>query len=135
MKVSEKKLLKFFRSLDDSQRELIVSFAEFLSEKYAQTSSTEIIEPQEIPRPENESVIKAIQRLSQSYHMLDKDELFNETSTLMTQHIMNGRDVVEVIDELEDLFQQHYERHVNERKSRQQDHEPASVADLFADDD
>ena len=65
-------------------------------------------EPQVIPRPENESVVAAIKRLTATYPMLDKPQLLNETSALMTKHVMQGVGVVEVIDELEDLFLRFY---------------------------
>jgi hypothetical protein len=41
--------------------------------------------------------------------MLDRSKMLNETSVLMTQHVISGRDAVEVIDELEILFRRHYE--------------------------
>ena len=42
--------------------------------------------------------------------MLDKATLLNDTSRLMTEHILQGRDKIEVIDELETLFLQHYQK-------------------------
>ena len=42
--------------------------------------------------------------------MLDKAAMLNETSMLMTQHIMHGRAAADVIDELEDLFEQQYRK-------------------------
>ena len=45
--------------------------------------------------------------------MLDKSLLLNETSALMTQHVMQGKDAVEVIDELELLFRRVYEEHTD----------------------
>ena len=41
--------------------------------------------------------------------MLDKPQLLNESSVLMTQHVMQGRDVNEVIDDLEVLFARFYQ--------------------------
>jgi hypothetical protein len=32
----------------------------------------------------------------------------------MTQHIMHGREAMEIIDELEQLFREHYEKITNE---------------------
>lgn len=66
--------------------------------------------PADIPRPESESVVAAIRRLSQTFPMLDKEALLHETSALMTAHLMQGRGAVEVIDELEIVFRRHYER-------------------------
>ena len=42
--------------------------------------------------------------------MLDKKQMLGVTSDLVTQHILQGRDAAEVIDELEDLFTQHYQQ-------------------------
>ena len=41
--------------------------------------------------------------------MLDKKAMLGETSDLVTQHIIQGRDVVDVIDELETLFIKKYQ--------------------------
>ena len=42
--------------------------------------------------------------------MLDRSKMLNETSSLMTQHVLNGRAATEVIDELEIMFKRHYEK-------------------------
>ena len=67
-------------------------------------------EPKEIPRPREESVVAAIRRLSETYYMIDKSVLLSETSGLMSAHIMQGRPAEAVIDELEALFSNHYEK-------------------------
>jgi len=64
-----------------------------------------------IPRSENETIVGAIRRLSASYPMLEKSKLLHEANALMTEHIMQGRDVDAVIDELEALFAKHYEKY------------------------
>lgn len=51
--------------------------------------------------------------------MLDRSKLLNETSALMAQHVMQGRSAVEVIDELEVVFQTHYEKVLAEDPMRQ----------------
>ena len=51
-----------------------------------------------------------MRRLSQTFHMLDKDDLLHEASELMTAHVMQGKPADEVIDELEVVFRRHYER-------------------------
>ena len=43
--------------------------------------------------------------------MLDTDGLLNETSSLMTQFMLQGRDASEVIDDLEQLFKDHYDKY------------------------
>ena len=105
----EKKILTVFKKLSEAERENLQAYAEFLLLRQGPTSLEDIPEPQRIPRAENESVVAALKRLSASYHMLDKPQLLNESSTLMTQHVMQGRDVNEVIDELEVLFDRFYQ--------------------------
>ena len=109
MKQSEKKLLNFFRKLSKTDADTLLSFAEFLAERSQPDSETEQLVVDKIERPEEESVIAAIKRLSISYPMLDKDAMLTETSSLMTQHVIQGRAAQEVIDELEVLFERHYD--------------------------
>lgn len=71
----------------------------------------EASQPTLIPRGENETIVGAIRRLSASYPMLEKSKLLHEANALMTEHIMQGRDVDAVIDELEALFAKHYEKY------------------------
>jgi hypothetical protein len=98
--------------LPEDQRQTLLRFAQFLLEEAPETESVPetLPEPKAIPRPAEESVIKAMRRLSETYFMLERGKLLNETSALMAQHVMQGRDVVEVIDELEVIFATHYER-------------------------
>ena len=73
-------------------------------------------EPLAIARPEEENVVVAIKRLRATYPMLEPAKLLNETCDLMNQHIMQGRNAVEVIiDELEMLFRRHYEQLAGDR--------------------
>lgn len=110
---SEKRLLSLFKSLPEAERHTLLQFAEFLSER-AEPVPVEIPEPAPIPRPEEESVVRAMKRLSATYHMIEKSKLLSETSALMAQHIMQGRPAVEVIDELEIVFETHYKRLLDE---------------------
>ena len=116
MKKRDKKLLELFRQLPDEQASMVLEFAEFLLSRLP-SPQPEHHEPVDIPRPEQESVIAAVKRLSATYHMLDKDKMLNDTSLLVTQHLVQGRDAVEVIDELEAVFRRYYETHKNENKS------------------
>lgn len=109
----EDRLLRLFNALPEAQRETVLEFVEFLAARHP-PQAREIPKPKPIPRPENESVIKAMRRLSASYHMLDKAKMLNETSVLMAQHVMHGRPAEEVIDELERLFERHYRRLLGE---------------------
>lgn len=103
----DQRLREILAQLPDERAAELLDFAEFLAARYP--GQREIARPDIIPRPDQESVVKAIKRLSASYPMLDRAKMLNETSVLMTQHVIQGRDVVEVIDELEVLFRRHYE--------------------------
>lgn len=107
----ERKLLKLFGQLTENQQNSLLDFAEFLSvnRNIENAADESIPEPQLVERPQSETVVAAIKRLTASYPMLDRDKLFNETSMLMSQHVMQGREAEQVIDDLEALFKQHYE--------------------------
>lgn len=103
----EKHLLGLVRRLPKAQAGQLLEFAEFLVARHAPVETA--TEPLAIPRPTEENVIKAVKRLSATYPMLDRVKLLDEASHLMTQHVIQGRAAVEVIDELEILFRRHYE--------------------------
>ncbi len=126
----EQQLQKIYKSLNLAEKRLLSEFAEFLYDKHvknkhqgkaellgglvAPDDTLASVKPLEINRPENESVIKAIKRLSWTYPMIDKSQMLTATSTLMTQHIMKGREAKAIIDELEELFKLEYEKlHTN----------------------
>ena len=112
MKPIEKKLLKIFNRLATPERDMLLNFAEFLAARaqgQAQTAAPFPPQPIEVPKPDNESVVAAIKRLSASYHMLDDSRLLNDASMLMSQHVMQGRDADEVINELEAIFERYYQ--------------------------
>ena len=107
-----KRLLMIFRSLSESRQEALLDYADFLAGK----EGTEIAappptEPLDIPRPEKENVVKAIQRLTRTYPMLERNEIFHEASAQMTRHLIHGVPAIEVIDELERIFAQQYQKH------------------------
>jgi len=108
----KKQLLKYFSELSEQDQSSLVSYAEFLTsrESGSEPAAPEITEPLKIPRPETESVVKAIKRLSATYPMIDKSTLLNEISTFMTQHIIHGIAAPEVIDNLEIEFQNQYKK-------------------------
>ncbi|MEJ2686919.1 MAG: Crp/Fnr family transcriptional regulator [Gammaproteobacteria bacterium] len=119
----EERLVGLFRTLGAGDQATLLAFAEFLSSRSIGLGSTApapgdtdtavqertLPEPEPIPRPESESVVAAVKRLSRTYHMIEKRHMLNETSALVAQHVMQGRDAVEVIDELELVFQRRYE--------------------------
>ena len=104
---SEKKLLKQYQNLPEQARQSLVDFCDFLSAQNP-ISNNQLLPPKDTLRPKDESVVLAMRRLSDTYFMLDKDDILNDASSLMSQHILQGRDSVEVIDELEVLFLKHY---------------------------
>jgi hypothetical protein len=108
---TEKRLRQILTGLPAAQAQALLDYAEFLAARYS--APADVTEPLDIPRPDQESVIKAIRRLGATYPMVDRSKMLNETSMLMTQHIIHGRDAVEVIDELEVLFRRQYERLAN----------------------
>lgn len=107
-----RKLLAVARSLSPADQQTLLRFAQFLQQDTAESvaSPPVIPDPEPIPRPAEESVIKAMRRLSKTYPMLNRGPLLNETSALMAQHVMQGRSAVEVIDELEEVFARHYQK-------------------------
>lgn len=105
---TEKRLREILSDLPEAQAAALLEYAEFLAARYGGTK--EITSPLDIPRPPEESVVKAIRRLGATYPMLDRSKMLNETSSLMTQHVLHGRAAAEVIDELEIMFKRHYEK-------------------------
>lgn len=105
----EKRLRDILDQLPPAQADQLIEYAEFLLSRHASAVPART-EPLDIPRPGEETVVRAIKRLRETYPMLDAAKLLNETSGLMSQHVVQGRNAVEVIDELEILFRTHYER-------------------------
>jgi len=119
---SSQDLIDLYQALDDSRKKSLSDFADFL---YAQAEPVlkEVQAPDDIPRPEQETVVGAIKRLKATYHMIGSMSVFSEASALMTDHMVKGRDVVEVIDEMEVLFEDAYIKLVQEsnRNGEQQE--------------
>jgi hypothetical protein len=109
----ERRLVKRFRALDaDAQRMLLV-FADFLAARVRDAPNRSaapepLAEPIPEARPAEESVVAAIKRLRRSYPMLDGGTMLQETSALMTAHVLQGRAAAAVIDELEAQFARAY---------------------------
>ena len=112
----QRRLLKLYASLSAQDKESLIAFAEFLESRTTGSEEPVLHEPKTIPRPEQESVVGAIKRLSESYFMLEKSELFTKTSSLMTAHLIQGRSAPDVIDELETLFVSHYEQYLSDKQ-------------------
>ncbi len=110
------RLIELFEALDGEAQNSLIDFAHFLAQRepFQDTEADSAKhEPLRQPRPADENVINAIKRLRQSYFMLDTDKLLNETSSLMAQNIMQGRPANEVIDDLEQVFVQHYQQYLD----------------------
>ena len=107
-----KRLLSIFRSLSQARQHALLEYAGFLASKEnAEVAAAPPSEPLAIPRPEQENVVKAIQRLMQTYPMLERNRIFHEASAQMTRHLVHGVPAVEVIDELERIFARQYQEH------------------------
>lgn len=113
---SEQQLVGLFLKLSALDQVTLLTFAEFLSQRAGPNvvatpvpKVEELLEPVDIARPKDERVVAAIKRLSQTYPMLNKNKMLGETSTLVTAHIMQGREAEEVVDELESIFRREYE--------------------------
>ncbi|MBB1076295.1 hypothetical protein HUU62_17965 [Rhodoferax sp. 4810] len=134
-KTNERQLLRTFRKLPPAQQETLKSFAEFLFARHTDAMKTNCtsaevagtLSSDELnatgmitassestlqlnPRPENETVLAAIKRLRRQYPMLDAAALLNDTSLLMSAHLLQGRAAHDVITELETLFAEHFTR-------------------------
>jgi hypothetical protein len=104
---SASEISKLYESLNDEAKRSLCDYVDFLSDRY-EPVIVEIPEPADIPRPESETVVGAIKRLKAKYHMIESMAVFSKASSLMTQHMMNGRDAEEVINEMEVIFEQAY---------------------------
>ena len=113
---SSQDLIDLYEAMDDNRKKSLSDFADFL---YAQAEpiSKEILPPDDVPRPEQETVVGAVKRLKGKYFMVESMSVFSEASALMTDHMVKGRDVVEVIDEMEILFGDAYKKLVQESKN------------------
>ena len=62
-----KRLLMIFRSLSESRQQALLDYADFLAGKEGtEIAAAPPTEPLDIPRPEKENVVKAIQRLTRT---------------------------------------------------------------------
>jgi hypothetical protein len=119
LSADKKRFLKLFDQLGPKDRETLEAFAEFLLTRAAATDGVggapQLMEPKGLPRPQDESVVAAIKRLSDDYAMLDRQDMLSETASLMSAHVLQGRTAPDVIDELEVIFKAHYERYLEKQ--------------------
>ena len=109
----EKRIVELFSQLPDAERKSLLDFAEFLASRCEPVKPVSL-EPLMIPRPEEESVVAAMKRLRETYHMLDHSKMLHEASGLMAQHLMQGRPAQDVIDDLERMFSRFFEKLLEE---------------------
>jgi hypothetical protein len=108
-----KKLCTICAELNDQSLQSLLDYAGYLqsqqgeSEEQAQIPES-IEEPVNIPRPETETVVAAIKRLRETYPMLDSKHMLNDATSLMSQHVLQGRAAEDVISDLEILFEKQY---------------------------
>ncbi|MBG7602263.1 MAG: hypothetical protein IZT60_06935 [Gammaproteobacteria bacterium] len=115
------KLSALYQSLCSEDQQTLMAFAEFLKQRSGleeESQPQQLQLPGNMERPQKESVVAAIRRLSNGYPMLDKETLLHETSDLMSSHVLKGREATEVIDDLEELFSTRYDAY---RKQLKQD--------------
>jgi hypothetical protein len=118
----EHQLLALWRRLGSAERATLLAFAEFLEQRAAlpeahppRATPAAVPEPVAIVRPPGESVVAALKRLARTYPMLDKSIMLRATSDLVARHIMQGTETAATIDELEDIFRDHYRQLVDAR--------------------
>jgi hypothetical protein len=126
MSKNEQKLIKVFKQLNEIDQNSVVSFAEFLSSQSendpAYKKEPAVLEkPLDIARPEEENVVIAIRRLSATYPMINTSGVLEHAAKLMTEHMLHGKEAKLVIDELELLFLEHYDKYCQTFKTEQQD--------------
>lgn len=114
------RLQTILNRLSSADADMLFAFGEFLAARNPVADTGDVspetppaplpkAEPEPIPRPEQETVMQALKRLSATYPMLNRKKLLDSTSTLVMQHLVTGRERIEVIDELEVVFRREYE--------------------------
>jgi len=98
--------------LSEVHQQSVVDFAAYLVEQYPLDAVIgEILDPEPIERPAEETVVGAMKRLKKTYYMLNTDALLNKASALMGGHLLQGRPAASVIDDLQDLFESSYKEY------------------------
>lgn len=98
-------LLAAFEQLDVSRQDRLLEFAATLGKDDDATVPV-VMCPE--PRPADESVVAAIRRLTRVYPAAERRRLMGPVSMLMAQHVLHGRATVEIIDELELVFERQH---------------------------
>jgi len=101
-------LIEIVEQLSRDEQTALLEYAVFMLSRSEHAKTLSIRNPVDIPRPKDESVVAAMRRLSDTYPMLNKDKILHEAAGLMSEHVMQGREAKQVIDELQVLFHRHY---------------------------
>lgn len=109
MTAVKNRLIEILGQLSRAEQAALLDYAEFMLSRSEHARTRSIREPLDIPRPDDESVVAAMRRLTETYPMLNKDKLLHEAAGLMSEHVMQGRAANVVIDDLQVLFHRHYE--------------------------
>jgi hypothetical protein len=115
MDTDQRRLLACFAKLGAADRDTLLAFADFLAARTpddGDATATAPQQPKKIPRPRKESVVAAIRRLTETYYMLERKDMFSDTASLMGAHVMHGRSARDIVDELERAFARQYERYL-----------------------
>ena len=109
------RLVEIAGQLSRDEQVALLDYAEFMLARSGHAKTLSMCDPVDIPRPEDETVVAAMRRLSDTYPMLNKDKILHEAAGLMSGHVMQGRDAHVVIDELQVLFHRHFETFSEEK--------------------
>ena len=112
----ESSIASICSKLPDEALVSLQEFAQFLAQKYPPIAAEEAQKISPISRPKEENVVAAIRRLAKTYPMLDKKILFEQTSTAMTEHVMQDVPSVKSIDRLEAVFEKEYAAYLENTK-------------------
>lgn len=112
---TEKQLVNHFKKLNEENQKTLMAFAKFLSAEQKETvlvdAPTSPEPKKDLPIPEGERVVAAMKRLSATYSMINKTDLLDKSSQLMSEHMLYGKPGEEVIETLELLFEEHYKKY------------------------
>lgn len=110
-----KKLLDYYSEFNAAQRQSLLDYAGYLHQSSPEKTAP-LPEPLTIAPARGETVVGAMQRLSESYSMVNKDHILHELSALMAQHMLQGRAADEVIQDIEKVFKRQYQRMLDKQE-------------------
>ena len=118
MNKEEKQLIRNYNALSEHDQKMLLDFSTFLLSRSEPNNNPEKPElPVRISRPKEESVVAAIKRLSNTFPMINKSGVLDQAAQMMTEHMLNGKDAQLVINELEVLFSEQYEKYCADLKA------------------